>query len=178
MAAYGHKAAAPSLANVGSALLATASELTDDSGRDQVPLGAHRRMVSPIARDMDGDRLEMFRIDQSAGGADFEIESRWRHGVKRNHAIGLGVLAERQGNRHFQPLRPLPGGADIAHFVGFDHEMVHAPLGRDLEQRQRMMTRIAMQENAADLDRADAAMEFLAQAHAQYIAIEGSGVLH
>ena len=71
-------------------------------------------------------------------------------------AVGIGMLAELQAERYPGPLSAFEGRADIGQALGLQHEMVQALSERQVEQRQRMVPAIAVQE-VPHLDQPDQA---------------------
>ncbi len=63
-------------------------------------------------------------LDLLAAGADLEVEARGRAAIEGEGAVGIGMLAEPQAERHLAALRSFEGRADIGQALGLQHEMM------------------------------------------------------
>jgi hypothetical protein len=79
------------------------------------------------------------------------------------------VLAERQADRHAEPLRALVRAADGRELARLEHEVVAAARQRRVEDRERVVPRVAVEEQAVDHDRAHALLEPIAHAEPERV---------
>ncbi|MPN24921.1 hypothetical protein SDC9_172326 [bioreactor metagenome] len=141
---------------------------------------AHAEVVPPEAYGRELVRDVVFPVDDGTAIAELQVEVGGRLHVERDHLV-VGVLTQSGRELDLALLHAVHGTAHFGHVVHLHHHMHAARSGRELGQRQTVVTSVGAVEEMNAHRRAGIACGLevvdVRKTKAQYIAHKGHGLV-